>query len=78
MKNNIYNFIYENKKYFYDPGSGGVYFDNSLLQDILALAPSLDDAQITRELSHDYPIEKIALDNKTIRKKVVSSQTSVV
>ena len=64
MKDTIYHFTYGNQKYFYDPGSGGVYFDNPLLQDILALAalaPSLDDAQITRELSlsRNYPTEKI-------------------
>ncbi|MCX6583742.1 MAG: radical SAM protein [Candidatus Aminicenantes bacterium] len=59
MRNDIYDFSYGNETYFYDPESGGVYQHNPLLRDILALAPSLDSAQITRELSDEYPAEKI-------------------
>lgn len=59
MINDIYDFTYGNEKYFYDPGSGGVYQYNPLLRDILALASSLDEDQITRQLSAVYSAEKI-------------------
>jgi len=68
MRKDIYDFTYQDQRYFYEPESGGVYQYNPLLRDIFSLVPGFSDEQIVRELSTEYPEEKVKELLKTLYK----------
>lgn len=59
MRKDIYDFTYQDQRYFYEPESGGVYQYNPLLRDIFSLGPGFSSDQIVHELSSKHPEEKI-------------------
>jgi len=68
MRKDIYDFTYQDQRYFYEPESGGVYQYNPLLRNIFSLVPGFSDEQIVRELSAEYPEEKVKELLKTLYK----------
>lgn len=58
-RQDIYDFSYQDREYFYEPETGGIYKYHPILRAIFSLPSSFTPEQVVRELSPRYPAEKV-------------------